>query len=255
MSEPARRLLAVLDLTSLNDDDDKAGIERLCARAITPFGRVAAVCIRPRFVSLCKDRLADSGVRVATVANFPHGAGDPEAVLLETRQAIAAGADEVDLVFPYRSWLAGERDQARALVNACKQACGSDVKLKVILETGELVTPQHIAAASRDAIAAGADFLKTSTGKTGVGATLAAATVMLAAIKESGKTVGFKAAGGIRTLADALPYLELAEGIMGSGWTVPATFRIGASALLDDLLEILHHDSLLASPGNYPPQA
>jgi deoxyribose-phosphate aldolase len=255
MNEPARRLLAVLDLTSLNDDDDKAGIERLCARAVTPFGRVAAVCIWPRFVSLCKDRLADSGVRVATVANFPHGAGDPEQVLLEIRQALAAGADEVDLVFPYKSWLAGKHDQARALVSVCKQACGPAVPLKVILETVELATPRHIAAASRDAIVAGADFLKTSTGKTAAGATPAAATVMLAAIREASKTVGFKAAGGIRTLADALPYLELAKGIMGSGWVSPATFRIGASALLDALLEILHHDSLSASSGNYPPQA
>jgi len=253
MNEPARRLLTMLDLTSLNDNDDKAGIERLCARALT--GRVAAVCIWPRFVSLCKERLAGSGIRVATVANFPHGEGELEQVLLEIRQAMAAGADEVDLVFPYRTWLAGKHDQARALVSACKQACGSAVLLKVILETGELATPRQIAAASRDAIAAGADFLKTSTGKTAVGATLAAATVMLAAIKESGKTVGFKAAGSIRTLADALPYLELAEGIMGSGWAVPATFRIGASALLDDLLESLHHDPLPASPGNHPSQA
>ena len=254
MNELARRLLAVLDLTSLNDNDDKAGIERLCARAVTPFGQVAAICIRPRFVGLCKERLAGSGVRVATVANFPHGEGDPEAVLLEIRQAIAASADEVDLVFPYRNWLAGERDQAQALVSACKRVCGAKVLLKVILETGELATPPHIAEASRDAIAAGADFLKTSTGKTAVGATLAAATVMLAAIKESGKAVGFKAAGGICTLADALPYLELAEGIMGSGWAVPATFRIGASALLDDLLERVHHDPS-ASPGNHPSQA
>jgi deoxyribose-phosphate aldolase len=204
MNELARCLLTLLDLTSLNDNDDQAVIERLCARAVTPFGRVAAICTWPRFVGLCKDRLKGSGVRVATVANFPHGKGDPDTVLAEMRQAIAAGADEVDLVFPYQHWLAGERDPACALVGAGKQVCGPEVLLKVILETGELATPLHIAQASRDAIAAGADFLKTSTGKTAIGATLAAATVMLAAIKESGKAIGFKAAGGIRTPADAL---------------------------------------------------
>ena len=252
MSEQTRRLLTLLDLTSLNDNDDQAIMERLCARAVTPFGRVAAVCTWPRFIGLCKDRLKGSGVRVATVANFPHGKDDPEAVLAAIRQAIVAGADEVDLVFPYKRWLAGERDPACALVSACKQVCGPEVLLKVILETGELATPRHIAEASQDAIAAGADFLKTSTGKTSVGATLTAATVMLATIKESGKAVGFKAAGGIRTPADALSYWQLAEGIMGQGWAVPATFRIGASALLDALLEVLRHDSL-SSPGNYPP--
>ena len=252
MREQARRLLTLLDLTSLNDNDDESVIERLCARAVTPFGQVAAVCTWPRFIGLCKDRLKGSGVRVATVANFPHGKNDSETVLAEIRQVIAAGADEVDLVFPYRLWLAGERDPACALVSVGKQVCGSKVLLKVILETGELATPRYIAEASRDVIAADADFLKTSTGKTAVGATPAAATVMLAAIKESGKSVGFKAAGGIRTPADALSYWQLAEGIMGQGWAVPATFRIGASALLDALLEVLRHDSL-SSPGNYPP--
>ncbi|MFO1433291.1 MAG: deoxyribose-phosphate aldolase [Candidatus Competibacteraceae bacterium] len=242
MNEQAHRLLPLLDLTSLNDNDDQAAIERLCGRAVTPFGRVAAVCTWPRFVGLCKNRLEGSGVRIATVANFPHGKDDPESVLAEIGQAIAAGADEVDLVLPYQRWLAGERDLACTLVSAGKQVCGPKVLLKVILETGELATPRHTAEASRDAIAAGADFLKTSTGKTAVGATLAAATVMLAAIKESGKTVGFKAAGGIRTPAEALSYRQLAEGIMGRGWAVPATFRIGASALLDALLEVLRYD-------------
>jgi deoxyribose-phosphate aldolase len=259
MKESARQLLSLLDLTSLNDDDESAGMIRLCDRAVTAFGQVAAVCVWPRFVTLCKERLTGKGVRVATVANFPHGDADSKQALWETQQAVAAGADELDLVFPYKIWLAGEHDRACDLVSVCKQACGPNVILKLILETGRLPTPQHIAEVSRDAIAAGADFLKTSTGKVQVGATLPAATVMLAAIKESGRTVGFKAAGGIRTLVDALPYLELAEGIMGSNWVHPARFRIGASALLDDLLQVLshehRHEHLAASPGNYPPQA
>jgi deoxyribose-phosphate aldolase len=255
MQELARRLLSLLDLTCLNDDADVTGITRLCDRAVTVFGKVAAVCVWPRFVTLCQERLMDTGVRVATVANFPHGGDDSKQARWETQQAIAAGADEVDLVFPYKTWLAGERDRACDLVRVCQQTCSPNVILKVILETGELPTPQPIAGVSRDVINAGADFLKTSTGKVQVGATLPAATVMLAAIKESGRTVGFKAAGGIRTLAEALPYLELAEGIMGDGWVRPATFRLGASVLLDDLLKVLSHEHTAASPGNYPPQA
>ncbi len=255
MTQRLRQLLGLLDLTSLNETDDATTIVRLCERAITPFGKVAAVCVWPRFAALCRERLQGSGVRVASVANFPHGGAASARALRETQQAIAAGSDEVDLVFPYRHWLAGERDRACELIHTCKQACGSQVILKVILETGALPTPAQIAAASRDAIAAGAAFLKTSTGKAHGGATLAAATVMLAAIKETGGTVGFKAAGGLRTVRDALPYLALAEGVMGSAWVGPHTFRIGASALLDDLLLVLSHDCATAAAGNYPPQA
>lgn len=253
METQPRRLLGLLDLTSLNEADDAAAIARLCARATTPFGNVAAVCVWPRFAPLCRERLRGSGVRVSTVVNFPHGGADVAGTRRETEQAILAGADEVDIVFPYRCWLAGDRDRACRLVEVCKQACGTDVILKVILETGELPTPAHIAAISRDAIQAGADFLKTSTGKVKTGATLAAATVMLAAIKEAGAPVGFKAAGGVRAVRDALSYLTLAEGVMGDGWARPATFRIGASALLDELLHELYDDA--AASGNHPPQA
>lgn len=232
----ARRALPLLDLTSLNDDDDETTVDRLCDRARGAFGRVAAVCVWPRFVERCREALDGSGVRIATVANFPEGTVERVGAVGEVRAAVAAGADEVDLVLPYATWLAGERAPARELVADCKEACGEHALLKVILESGRLPSPENIAAASRDAIAAGADFLKTSTGKTEVSATPEAAEIMLLAIKESSRTVGFKASGGIRTAAQAATYLDLADRIMGPDWAGPRTFRFGASSLLDDLL-------------------
>ncbi len=136
------------------------------------------------------------------------------------------------------SLLAGEQALAWEIMAACRDVC-HDITLKIILETGRLRTPQNIAAVIQGAIEIGADFIKTSTGKVEVSATLSAATVMLSTIKQSGKPVGFKAAGGIRTTAAAIEYLDLAKGIMGSGWATPDTFRIGASALLEDLLTVL----------------
>ena len=235
-SEIAKRALPLLDLTSLNDDDDDAAVDRLCARATGPYGRVAAVCVWPRFIARCREALAGSGVRVAAVANFPAGALDTEGAVAEVEAAAAAGADEVDLVWPYAAWLEGEHAAAGELVAACKAACGAERILKVILETGRLGSPENIAAASRDAIAAGADFIKTSTGKTEVSATLEAAEIMLTAIARSGRPVGFKAAGGIRTTAQAADYLALADRIVGPDWAAPETFRFGASGLLEDLL-------------------
>jgi len=244
--EIARRALPLLDLTSLDESDDEECIRTLCRRAISPAGPLAAVCVYPRFVPLAKTLLADTGVRVATVANFPDGTGAAETVLLEVADAITAGADEVDIVLPWRAFLpdgtAAQQQDAEALVAAAKAACGSR-PLKAILETGALREQVAISAAARAAIAAGADFLKTSTGKGQPGADPAAARILLCLIQEieqqNARPPGFKAAGGIRTVADATPYLALADEIMGAGWVSPATFRFGASALLDDLLRTL----------------
>lgn len=232
------RLIPLLDLTSLNDgvDDDIAG---LCERAVTPAGEVAAVCVWPQFVTECRRRLAGSGIRVATVVNFPHGGADSELAVAEARAVVADGADEVDLVMPYEAWLAGERERANGLVAAVKQAIGTRITLKVILETGALGSAENAAAISRDAIGAGADFLKTSTGKRQPGATLEAAEVLLSVIRELGGNVGFKAAGGVRSTVEAAEYLDLADQMMGRGWAGPQSFRIGASSLLDDLLATL----------------
>ena len=237
----AGRALSMLDLTSLGDDDSPASVGAMLKRAVTPAGPVAAVCVWPAFVAQAKSALAGTTVRVATVSNFPHGRPDIAGAVATTKQAVADGADEVDVVWPYDSWLNGNSTIAGDLVAACKDTCGTAAHLKVILETGRLQTADAIAGSSRDAIAAGADFIKTSTGKTPVSATLEAAHIMLEAIRDSGKPVGLKPSGGIRTTEQALAYLRLADNIMGAGWATPETFRFGASSLLDALLKTLGH--------------
>jgi deoxyribose-phosphate aldolase len=241
-AKTAARALPLLDLTSLNDDDTDERIKDLCDRAVTPAGRVAAVCLYPRFIPLAKQRLANKGVAIATVINFPAGGTDAAAVAADTRAAIKAGADEIDVVLPWRTFQAGERTIPHDVLRACRDACGGGVLMKVILETGGLDNADLIEQASRDAIAAGADFLKTSTGKLNPAATLEAAAIMLAVIRDSGRPIGFKAAGGIRDTSGAASYLHLASALLGPGWATPATFRFGASGLLDALLADLGQD-------------
>jgi deoxyribose-phosphate aldolase len=240
--EAARQALALMDLTSLNDDDSDDSIRALCRRAATPAGHPAAVCIYPAFIATAREALSAQGlggrVKIATVTNFPHGEADPRRAARETRDAIAAGADEVDVVFPWRAFLAGKEAVGQELVAVCKEACG-DAVLKVILETGELREPERIRRAGELAIEAGADFLKTSTGKVKVNATLESAEILLSTIRASGRDLGFKAAGGVRTTEDAKAYLELAERLMGTDWITPAHFRFGASGLLASLLATL----------------
>jgi len=237
----ARRLLGVLDLTTLNDEDDPETIRRLAGYAATPAGRVAALCTWARLIPAALECLTGSGVPVAAVANFPAGDPDVPAAASQCSQAVAAGAAEVDVVFPWRSFLAGDRATPLALVQACRAACGQQAHLKVILETGQLGTPECIRAAADIAVAGGAHFLKTSTGKTQPGATLMAAEVLLDAIAQAqaqGIRVGFKASGGIRTMADATAFLALYERRFGVGSAGPAVFRIGASQLVHELLTV-----------------
>lgn len=233
----AQRALSLMDLTTLNDDDTDARVADLCRKASGPAGRVAAVCVFPRFVAIAKKTLREHGaaeVLVATVTNFPHGGADMAQALEETRQAVSFGADEVDVVFPYRALMAGDADLGARLVTACKQVCGTS-RLKVIIESGELKSPELIRQASQISIQAGADFIKTSTGKVAVNATLESARIMLEAIRDSGRDCGFKAAGGVKTAAEAAEYLALADSIMGPDWVSPAHFRFGASSLLANL--------------------
>jgi deoxyribose-phosphate aldolase len=235
--ERARQIVSLLDLTSLSGTETGADIDALCARADGPGGRVAALCVLARHLPRVQgalDGLGLSGIELATVANFPAGALDPSAAVAEIREALHLGATEVDLVFPYAAFLQGRDGAVREFLAQCRQAC--PVRLKVILETGVLAGPEAIRAASGLALDSGADFLKTSTGKTAVHATPEAARVMLETIAERGGAAGFKASGGLRVMADALPYLELAEEILGPGWVGPRTFRFGASGLLDAVL-------------------
>jgi deoxyribose-phosphate aldolase len=230
--EVSRRAVALLDLTDLGDDTTAEASRVLCDRAAE--AAVAAVCVWPRFVDPCARMLRGTGVKVATVVNFPAGTDEADAVRADTGAAVAAGADEVDVVLPYRAWLAGDAERAAAVLAAARRETGERV-LKVIIETGELPDPSAIDRAAMFAIEHGADFVKTSTGKTPVSATPEAAEIVLEAIAVSGRPVGFKASGGIRTVADARTYLDLADRIMDPEWATPATFRFGASSLLDAL--------------------
>lgn len=230
----ARRAISLLDLTELGDDATAADVERLCARAVGPHGTVAAVCVWPRHVALARRLLADTPVRVATVVNFPSGDEPVQQVVDDTRAAIAAGADEIDVVLPHRPFLEGDRRHAADMLSAVRSVCTGHT-LKVILESGELQDPSLVAAAAELAVEQGADFVKTSTGKTAQSASLDATAAMLEVIRTAGRPVGLKPSGGIRTLADATAYLEQADAVMGEGWATPATFRFGASGLLTAL--------------------
>ena len=221
----ARRAIALVDLTELGDHATDADVTSLCARAVGPHGTVAAVCVWPRHVALAARLLAGSGVRIATVVNFPGGDDHIDPVVELARSAQADGADEIDLVLPYRAFLAGRADDASAMVTAVRGAveAGEGRTLKVILETGELVDPAVIGAAAELAIRNGADFIKTSTGKTPVSA----------------------------TLADAAAHLAQADRIMGPGWATSATFRFGASGLLTALEAAVAGDTTARSTAAY----
>lgn len=247
----ATRALSLLDLTNLKDDCTPEQIVSLCAKAQTAFGPTAAICIWPRFVMQARTLLGpNSPVRIATVVNFPAGDAKIEDVLAETRDAVADGADDIDLVIPYRALMAGNEHAVTDMVTAVKAACGSAI-LKTILETGELKDKSLIRKASDLSIAAGADFIKTSTGKVGVNATLEAADIMLQAIRDSRKKVGFKPAGGIANVMDASLYLRLADTILGEDWAIPSTLRFGASGLLDDIIAVLSGERSATNTSGY----
>jgi len=221
----ARRIVSMMDLTSLNETDDEAAILRLSGLAVSKAGTVAALCTWPRFIPVARKALRGTGVRMAAVANFPAGAGSVEQAARETAAAIADGADEVDVVFPYRALLAGDAAVGLALVQRCRDACGDRALLKVILESGQLGSPDLLRRAADIAVAGG---------------TPEAAAVLLEVIaqsRERGSAVGLKVSGGIRTFAAARDFLAQYERRFGSGSATPASFRIGASTLIGDLLQ------------------
>jgi len=238
MQAAARTALACLDLTSLNDADTPADIDALCRRARTPFGDVAAVCVWPRFVAQARAALPAS-IKVAAVADFPDGALDLPRALADVAAIAQAGGDEVDVVLPWRALLAGQTTEVAEFLAEVRFA-SRPLTLKVILETGELGTAERIAQATRLALAAGADFVKTSTGKTPTGATPEAAAIMLKEIAASGlPAAGFKASGGVRTVADAAGYVAQVETALGAAALNPQRLRFGASGLLADIEAVL----------------
>jgi len=234
--DAAHIALACLDLTSLNDRDTEADIVALCERASGRHGAVAAVCVWPRFAKLARKRVSPA-VKVAAVANFPDGSTDVRRTEQDVDSIVQAGAHEVDVVLPYRALLAGDEAACVAVLRAARRGC-EGLTLKVILETGELRADAAIERAARLALAEGADFLKTSTGKTAVSATPQAAAVMLRVIAADAAArtrVGFKASGGIRSVADATLYIDAVAQALGAAALTPARFRIGASSLLADI--------------------
>jgi deoxyribose-phosphate aldolase len=238
--DAARIALACLDLTSLNDADTEADVLALCQRATGAHGAVAAVCVWPRFARVARTHAAE-GVRVAAVANFPDGSTDVARTRRDIDTIVQAGAQEVDVVLPYRALLAGDVAACHEVLQTARRA-SEGLLLKVILETGELRDDDAIARAARLALAAGADFLKTSSGKTPVSATPQAARTMLQAIAADASArnrVGFKAAGGIRKVSDAALYIDAVREALGESALTPARFRIGASGLLNDIEAVL----------------
>jgi deoxyribose-phosphate aldolase len=232
---PAARLLAALDHTRLEAEATSAMIGGWCDDAAAG-ARPVAVCVYPAHAAAARTALDAAGAReitVAAVANFPDGGADPGRALRDIGVALAAGACEIDLVFPWRAGLAGDRSIGVRMLAQCRAACTGRI-LKVILETGEIGDPCLIRELAALALDAGADFIKTSTGTTATGATPEAARAILECLRERGRG-GFKASGGIRSIAEATRYLELADDILGESWARPTTFRIGASSLLGEL--------------------
>lgn len=247
--EAARIALAALDLTSLKADDSEASIEALARRAATPHGAPVALCVYPRFVPVARRTLQALGlaqVRVATVVNFPQGDDGPAATRTQIEAALALEADEIDAVIPWRALQAGDEAAVATLARTYRTACdagaarrGRPVPLKIILETGELGAPALVRRAADLAIAAGADFLKTSTGTVAVNATPESVAILLDAIVAGGGRTGLKIAGGVSRIDQVQGYLEQVARALGAEALSPQRLRFGASGLLTALLAAL----------------
>ncbi len=239
-------IASMIDLTTLEGMDTPGKVNALCKKARYPLvgsdvPHVAAVCVYPTMVSHAREYLGESsGIHVAAVAtSFPSGQSFLPIRVEETKMTVAAGADEIDMVINRNAFLSGRYDIVYDEIAAIKEACG-DAHLKVILETGELATYDQVRKASQIAIDAGADFIKTSTGKVSPAATMSVTLVMLEAIRDhylkTGKKVGMKPAGGIRSAKEAWHYLVMVKETLGDEWLTPDLFRFGASSLLNDVL-------------------
>ncbi len=239
-------ILSMIDLTTLEGADTPDRVRRLCYKArhlhgdLPDIPQVAAVCVYPRMVGVARDALAGSGINIASVATgFPSGQTELAHKLAETREAVAAGASEIDMVLSRGRFLRGDYEYVHDEIVAVKEACGA-AHLKVILETGELGSLDNVRRASMLSMYAGADFIKTSTGKIQPAATMPVTLVMLQAIRdfrrETGRRVGMKPAGGISRAKLAIRYLVMLHETLGDEWLTPDLFRFGASSLANDVL-------------------
>lgn len=234
----ATRALACLDLTDLSSDCTSSDVNALCKKAQTPYGNTAAICIWPQFVGQAARALRDTQIKVATVVNFPQGDHPASDVIEMTQKAREDGADEIDMVIPWKALMEGHPENVAARVARVKRAADG-APVKSIIETGMLGTAELIKEATRGAIEGGADFVKTSTGKVPINATPQAARIILEEIKALDEAVGFKAAGGVKTTQDAAEYLAISDEIMGPDWATAQRFRFGASSVLDALIATL----------------
>jgi deoxyribose-phosphate aldolase len=238
--------LSMIDLTTLEGKDSEGKVKQLCYKAShlhhkhPGLPNVAAICVYPTMVTIAKKALEGTGINVASVATaFPSGMADINAKLDEVKSVVDAGADEVDMVISRGKFLSGDYDYVSNEISQVKDACGK-AHLKVILETGELVTLDNVQLASDIAMEAGADFIKTSTGKVSPAATPSVVLTMLEAIRDfqtkTGKRIGMKPAGGIGTAKQAIQYLVMIKETLGEDWLSPDLFRFGASSLANDIL-------------------
>jgi deoxyribose-phosphate aldolase len=260
--EGLKMALSMIDLTTLEGKDTPGKVKQMCYKAMhlhdsyPGLPTVAAVCVYPSMVAVAKEALRGSAVKVASVATaFPSGQSTPEIKIADTRYAVDAGADEIDMVISRGRYHSGEYQYVFDEIAAIKEACGK-ARLKVILETGEMGTLDDVARASRIAIAAGADFIKTSTGKIKPAATMPVTLVMLEVIRDhyfaTGKMVGMKPAGGISTSKLALHYLIMVKETLGEAWLTNEWFRFGASSLANDVLkQLVKQKTGVYQSGNY----
>ncbi len=241
--EDVKIILECIEHTSLNENDSAETIKKLCEDAVTEFGKVSSVCVLPEHVktaAIC----VDPDIKVATVISFPDGIDSPDKIAADTMNAINNGADEIDIVFNWNSFIhEGEegKEISREALLACKDACGYDSRMKVILETGKFNNYESLHEAAIMSLGCGADFLKTSTGKAEntAGATMESAAVLLKALNETGSSAGIKLSGGVKDIENALTYMQLAKNIMGPIWVNKDRFRIGSSSLLGNILNYL----------------
>ncbi|WP_457616307.1 deoxyribose-phosphate aldolase [Lutibacter sp.] len=260
--EGLKLAMSMIDLTTLEGKDTKGKVEQLCYKAMHPHDvlkdipKVAAVCVYPSYVGVAKKALKGSNIQVASVATaFPSGQSNLEVKLNDTKFAVDQGADEIDMVISRGAFLAGDYQFVFDEIASIKEACGK-AHLKVILETGELDTLDNVRKASEIAMYAGADFIKTSTGKIQPAATMQVTYVMLDAIKDfylkTGKMIGMKPAGGISNSKLALQYLVMLNEVLGEKWMNKNYFRFGASSLLNDvLMQLVKAETGLYQSPNY----
>jgi deoxyribose-phosphate aldolase len=235
MQDSLGQLISLIDLTRLKENDLPSMVDDLCLKASTPYGHVAAVCVFPEYVSRVKEKLVHTEVKCATVINFPSGDEPLSKIREEIKNVLQQGADEIDVVFPYKAYLSLEKQSALEVMAVCRELSKGKI-LKIIVESGAFPDEKILTSALRDLLSLNIDFLKTSTGKIEKGASVEAVKCFIQAIQDSQVSCGIKISGGIRTVDQALTYWKLLADAFGEDFISPKTVRFGASSLLDEII-------------------